>query len=127
VNPLNAYKTLSDNETIRAALLSQAQNSTFVADGSENATVSQETNERPQAALQARLHRELSGIDRIVGWSNGIDDGFRGAKSIVGWLISLLAISLGSQFWFDILKKFINIRSSGAAAATAEAGRQGNE
>ncbi len=31
---------------------------------------------------------------------------------IFGWLITALAISLGAPFWFDILKKVINIKSS---------------
>ncbi len=32
---------------------------------------------------------------------------------ILGWGITALAISLGSTFWFDILKKLINIRNAG--------------
>lgn len=31
---------------------------------------------------------------------------------IFGWLLTALAISLGAPFWFDILKKIINIKSS---------------
>ncbi|WP_138431627.1 hypothetical protein [Fodinibius saliphilus] len=31
--------------------------------------------------------------------------------SIIGWLITALAISLGAPFWFDTLKKVINIKS----------------
>lgn len=31
---------------------------------------------------------------------------------ILGWIITALAISLGAPFWFDILKKIINIKSS---------------
>jgi hypothetical protein len=33
--------------------------------------------------------------------------------SLLGWLITALAISLGSPFWFDILNKVINLRSAG--------------
>ena len=33
---------------------------------------------------------------------------------IFGWLLTALAISLGAPFWFDILKKIINIKSSDA-------------
>jgi len=32
---------------------------------------------------------------------------------ILGWLITAVAISLGAPFWFDLLKKVINIRSAG--------------
>ncbi len=34
-------------------------------------------------------------------------------KRMGGWLLTALAISLGAPFWFDILKKIINIRSGG--------------
>lgn len=32
---------------------------------------------------------------------------------LLGWLITSLAISLGATFWFDLLKKLINIRNAG--------------
>lgn len=32
---------------------------------------------------------------------------------ILGWLVTALAISLGAPFWFDLLKKLVNIRGSG--------------
>lgn len=33
---------------------------------------------------------------------------------ILGWIVTALAISLGAPFWFDLLRKLVNIRSSGA-------------
>lgn len=32
---------------------------------------------------------------------------------VLGWIVTALAISLGAPFWFDLLKKLVNIRSSG--------------
>jgi hypothetical protein len=32
---------------------------------------------------------------------------------ILGWVVTALAISLGAPFWFDLLRKLVNIRSSG--------------
>jgi hypothetical protein len=32
-----------------------------------------------------------------------------------GWLLTIVAASLGAPFWFDLLNKFINIRSTGKA------------
>ncbi|HKK75945.1 MAG TPA: hypothetical protein VJ953_12785 [Saprospiraceae bacterium] len=32
---------------------------------------------------------------------------------ILGWIVTALAISLGAPFWFDMLKKLVNIRGSG--------------
>ncbi|MDJ0797247.1 MAG: hypothetical protein QNJ51_10505 [Calothrix sp. MO_167.B12] len=34
-------------------------------------------------------------------------------KIIVGWLITVLAISLGAPFWFDLLSTVINMRNTG--------------
>ncbi len=34
-------------------------------------------------------------------------------KIIVGWFITIIAISLGAQFWFDLLGNVINIRNTG--------------
>ena len=34
-------------------------------------------------------------------------------STLVGWLISILALTLGAPFWFDLLKTVINIRSDG--------------
>jgi hypothetical protein len=34
---------------------------------------------------------------------------------LLGWLLTAVAISLGSAFWFDVLNRFIHIRAAGAA------------
>ena len=33
---------------------------------------------------------------------------------ILGYLVTALAISLGAPFWFDLLRKIVNVRASGA-------------
>ncbi|MGB3136887.1 MAG: hypothetical protein WBG38_00295 [Nodosilinea sp.] len=35
-------------------------------------------------------------------------------RRLLGWLVSGFAISMGSTFWFDVLKKVVNIRNTGA-------------
>ena len=39
-------------------------------------------------------------------------DGSRWARTILGWLITALAIMLGAPFWLDVLNKFMVIRST---------------
>ncbi|WP_017297492.1 hypothetical protein [Nodosilinea nodulosa] len=34
-------------------------------------------------------------------------------RRLLGWLISGFAISMGSTFWFNVLKKIVNVRNSG--------------
>jgi hypothetical protein len=36
-------------------------------------------------------------------------------KHLVGWILTILAVSLGAPFWFDMLNKFMNIRNAGRA------------
>ncbi len=37
-----------------------------------------------------------------------------------GWLLTMLAISLGAPFWFDLLKKMVNIRGTGSTGDASE-------
>lgn len=51
-----------------------------------------------------------------MGWKNvnfGQMEPIDIATKLLGWLVTALAISLGAPFWFDILKKVVNLRSSG--------------
>jgi hypothetical protein len=46
----------------------------------------------------------------------------------LGWLMTAIAVSMGAPFWFDVLKKFMNVRNSGPrpderAPASAAAAR----
>jgi hypothetical protein len=34
-------------------------------------------------------------------------------ERIIGWLLTIFAISLGAPFWFDVLNRFMNLRSAG--------------
>ena len=42
-------------------------------------------------------------------------------KHLIGWLATILAISLGAPFWFDILNKIANLRSGGPRPPTGNA------
>lgn len=55
-----------------------------------------------------------------IGWSQDQWDRMRDPHQwpatllvVAGWLVTALAVSLGAPFWFDLLGKFVNIRSSG--------------
>jgi hypothetical protein len=61
-------------------------------------------------------------ISLPIGWENkeGNDffDKFKKQVSstpltLLGWVISAIAISMGSSFWFDLLGKFINVKNVG--------------
>ncbi len=74
-----------------------------------------------QQQVNSLLTQNLQSIKDPVGmgW-----DGFSDAAMpngladwlyrILGWLTTALAVSLGAPFWFDLLKKLVNVRSSGS-------------
>jgi hypothetical protein len=54
-----------------------------------------------------------------IQWGNKDDwmvfkqfTGFWGRR-LVGWLLTAIALSLGAPFWFDLLKRLVNVRASG--------------
>jgi hypothetical protein len=49
-------------------------------------------------------------------------DGWVLFLAILGWVITALAASLGSAFWFDMLKQFVQIRSAGPKPLVTETG-----
>lgn len=61
-----------------------------------------------------------AGIDALsipIGWTR--TNNIEGSNFLewifvpLGWLITAFALSFGAPFWFDVLKKFVNMRSTG--------------
>lgn len=46
---------------------------------------------------------------------------------LVGWTVSALAIMMGASFWFDVLKRFVNIRNTVAPPKSASTSRLESE
>jgi hypothetical protein len=74
----------------------------------------------PQCKL-AKAQCELKGLGLPIGWSSTTDqklNWYGGTFSqqiewhLLGWILTALAISLGAPFWFDLLNKFIVVRST---------------
>ena len=74
------------------------------------------------AAEQAVANGDLSSVDertQLRGFPIGYHDPFPGitVQMIVGWLLTISAISLGAPFWFDLLSKISHLRASGTREA----------
>ena len=39
-------------------------------------------------------------------------------KHLLGWFVTVVAVTLGAPFWYDVLKKLVNIRSAGQTPET---------
>jgi hypothetical protein len=46
---------------------------------------------------------------------------------LLGWLVSIFAISLGAPFWFDVLNRFMNLRSAGRSPDEPRAKNSGGK
>jgi len=77
-----------------------------------------------EPVLQSRVglsDEERDLLAQVMGWD---DKSLNKAPlawfaMIVGWLLSIAAVSLGAPFWFDTLKRFVNIRNSGRSPVEA--------
>ncbi len=71
------------------------------------------TDSTSAAKNAAILFTKLNSLDLPIGWRNkSIELNADLPMTILGWLITGLAISLGAPFWFDLLSKFMSVRSS---------------
>jgi len=81
--------SLSTNPQVKAALISAAQN---------------------QVSFDAPEYQNLAGLQ--LGWSSCPCTVWEWIQKIFGLSVTVLAVSLGAPFWFQLLQKFMNIRSS---------------
>ena len=64
------------------------------------------------AAMKAAVPKGLP-----IGWKSTTVDW---TKHIAGWIVTILAICIGAPFWFDILNKITNLRSTGPKPLTGK-------
>lgn len=74
----------------------------------------------------SELKGELSELGLPIGWSAQDGDPRSVPSNFVGWVAKLLgvlftalAVALGAPFWFDLLNRLVNLRSSGKQPAKA--------
>jgi hypothetical protein len=69
--------------------------------------------------LKGLLNNEIAEIKRPLGlgWE-GVSlremEAYDLVSKLLGFILTALAVSMGAPFWFDLLKKLVNIRSSGS-------------
>jgi hypothetical protein len=134
VDSVLVVNALSQNQALRQAVAAQAE---------AYAKATPTPGDKDPAAKIKDLRAQIHDLDLPIGWklpagyTKNKESDFRqwpgwawysneGGKWAVawrdtvrfhffGWLLTAAAISLGAPFWFDMLNKVINIRSSGKA------------
>ncbi len=123
VDALQITRSLWHDRALREVLVAQAE------------TVARQEQPPSGAAAQfSTLRREVGSLGLPIGWrgceTTSTDEAAVGTRMlwcepgwwgwalipmVLGWCLTAAAVSLGAPFWFDTLKRFISIRSSGKA------------
>jgi hypothetical protein len=69
---------------------------------------------RASVAIAAVSTHSAQSVEPLLGWS-GVTDSNSAAwlARVTGWILTVVAVSLGAPFWFDVLNKFVNVRWAG--------------
>ncbi|HEY4148739.1 MAG TPA: hypothetical protein VGM41_07415 [Chitinophagaceae bacterium] len=110
VDTIAICRVLSKDKEARQQLVNMAiQKNTDL-----QAAVNAAKNKQDSDDVLYKTYKDLNGdtnkANDILGLGNKQDPGF---LSAIGILLTALAISLGSPFWFDLLNKFIQLRGTG--------------
>lgn len=117
VNSIQVFNSLYHDGTVRAAVVAAAQQAT------------QATQPPPPADAQSpvtkitEIQSELEQLKIPFGWTDpkvrpDINDPSSILLALLGWALTALAVSQGAPFWFDVLNKLVNVRTSGARPPT---------
>ena len=129
LNFITIAKSIYTNSSLRDSLLAKASEAAADPNAIQNikTTLEKEYNidkENVNAILGAELpigwksfsKKENTGLTIIGLWLSYVRDFFTIHLTWInafGWIIFALALTRGAPFWFDILKKFVNVRNAG--------------
>jgi hypothetical protein len=114
VNTVTIADRLIHDDTLRAAVATQAVGATANSGGSATSATSSDLQKTVTA---------IEGVQRLglpIGWNKQAGDPARvdlsghPGRTLIGWLLTFLALSLGAPFWFDALSKLAGLRNAGA-------------
>jgi hypothetical protein len=102
--------------TVRAAVVAQAEQAVEKGGSTTNDALEQGTSLKAAGKGAEAAYKELMALKLPILWYGENSPFKSGAEfwlSIAGWLITIVAISLGAPFWFDALGKLAHLRTSG--------------
>lgn len=107
--------TLARDTTLRASMVAMAE------------STAKEAQSKNAKEIAGQLKQMTDEIGLPIGWSRqpqhpqAVPDGTGDwVLKIMGLLLTTGAVSLGAPFWFDMLNKLVNIRSSGKQPAKSQ-------
>jgi type II secretory pathway pseudopilin PulG len=109
---LRISKDLSNDAAARAAIVAVAEKLSNEAEAKKYCGI--DTKDKTAKDLVACVQKAAPSV---IGWSDKRSEELIRSKkavlsALLGWLITAAAISLGAPFWFDLLNKVSNLRST---------------
>jgi len=98
IDTVSLISSLSNDTAMRSAIVSAAQGA---------------ANSQNNAKNLATIQQNIAQLQPVIGWSTLPADLRNWVLKVFGLLATIFAVSLGAPFWFDLLNKFTNFRSSG--------------
>ena len=111
VDSIKIFKELANNPAQATQLANQAVN--YIAANDSLQIYSEPELKALKDKLKNIQQAQINSLDSSLGlgWNSWkLWEDFKW-HSIPGWLITILALSLGAPFWFDLLKKVVNIKN----------------
>ncbi len=111
VDTLHIMDNLSKDSLLRTTISSYSEE--LVDHASDN------LNDEELQGVQAQVNQALDRLQLPVGWGqeenyntseNKLSIYLVGLKKLLGWIVSGIAISMGADFWFNLLKKIFEIK-----------------
>ncbi|MDD5367083.1 MAG: hypothetical protein PHR30_17240 [Gallionellaceae bacterium] len=131
IDTLQIAASLSRSADLRAAMVAVAQDL-----GAQDAAAAQENLDAKAelkqlaaaglpvgyACLSPKPDRDAGKKAKLVWYQECVRDtlateGSSLSLKLIGWLLTALATTLGAPFWFDAMKKLVNLRNSGPVPA----------
>lgn len=115
VNSLYVFNSLYHDGTLREAVVAAAEQA-----------AAQPAATDPQAPITKidQIQKELTSLNLPIGWTDAnprldLNNMQSLLMTLLGWAITALAVSQGAPFWFDVLNKLVNVRTTGARPPTS--------
>lgn len=119
-----AFVVNIDTIQITSSLYNNAENRQIMTSMAENYVQNVKTTDEGQPEFDIKeISEVINNFKSLtalpIGWTG--DPAWKGWLAFFGWLGTALAVTLGAPFWFDILKRFINLRGAERKPGTTTA------
>ncbi len=113
-----------NDPTARAVFVAQAQQTVATPAAAAASPAASAPTGLPQTVQLSDVEKDLQPTAFGLGWG-GVDlrhvDSGALVSTLFGWFITVLALSMGAPFWFDLIGRLVNVRAAGKPPARAEA------